>query len=112
MPDPAGGENPAAAGHHVMTGQCGRLVDDDESWTGGGFAHSTMAVSTSPRSTDHRPVSSVSGGPDSAGGSIRIRGTKLPPRLTLSTAKRMWAASKPRHLFVSGNSALSVVSFA
>ncbi|EUA88694.1 hypothetical protein I551_4840 [Mycobacterium ulcerans str. Harvey] len=42
-----------------MAGHCARLVDHNDARAKAGTgvlpAHSTIAVSTSPRSTDHRP---------------------------------------------------------
>ena len=85
---PSGGKDPATTPHHVVTGHGGWLVDDDDSRTNPLLAHSTIAVNTSPRSTDQRPLSAVSGGPDNASGSIRIRETNAPV-VALSASKVM-----------------------
>ena len=57
---PPGPEEAPATAHHVMAGHTGRLVDDDKT-----RVHSAIAVSTKSRSTDHRPVSALNGGPES-----------------------------------------------
>ena len=67
MAHPAGAEDAAAAADHVMARHAGRLVDDDKT-----RVHSVMAVKTRPRSTDQRPASELSGGPDSVAPSINI----------------------------------------
>ena len=87
--DPAGGKDPATTSHDVVTSHAGRLVDDDYSGSGGAFGHSTIAVSTSPRSTDQRPASAVNDGPDRADPSIRIRETKRPADPGPSTSNVM-----------------------
>ena len=85
--DLAGAENPATTSDDVVTGHPGGFVDDDDA--GLSRCHSTIAVKASPPATDHRPASSVNGGPDRAAGSIRIRETNSPAVPSQSTVKVM-----------------------
>jgi len=72
--DLSGAEDAPAATHHVVTGHPRRLVDDDKA----SVSHKTIAVNASPSRTDQRPDNVLSGGPDTAAGSIRTRDSNPP----------------------------------